>query len=117
MNPQEDFTNVTDEVLLHRVKQNNKQALLLLFDRYAPVLYSTMLPLVRDQRFKDADPEDTAKQILILVFTTLWDDRQTVHVQTTVRAYLLSEAYNKFAAHTRIRTYPRMRRASPGRLH
>lgn len=117
MNPPEDFTNVTDEALLHLVKQNDKQALLLLFDRYAPVLYSTMLPLARDRRFKDAGPEDTAKQILILVFTTLWDERQTVHIQTTVQAYLLSEAYNKFTAYTRILKCARMRRASPRRLH
>jgi hypothetical protein len=101
MKPGDDLTLCTDEVLIHQIMQGNKDALVTVFDRYAADLYGHILPLIRSHQLNDHAEEDT-KFILIAVFVTLWDDRETLSINSTLSHYLLSEAHDRailFADH------------------
>lgn len=96
-----DLTHCTDEALLTLLAHGEKKALIILFDRHADSLYRYTLPLVRrHSRTKTLTAEDITQQILIDIFTTLWDSRQTLCIVTTVRAWLFSEAYKRVAYDT-----------------
>ena len=94
MTPGNDLTLCTDEALLQRITQSNKDALIMLFDRYSADLYRYILPLVRTYRLDDQAEDDT-KHILTAVFITLWDDRETLAIESTLSEHLYSEAYDR----------------------
>lgn len=102
MNPQEDLALCTDETLLGHIAQGNKDALVTLFDRYSSDLYRYVLPLVR-MHLSNVHAEDDTKHVLISIFTTLWDNRETVEVKTTLVNYLFSEAFDRAVHYARIR--------------
>jgi DNA-directed RNA polymerase specialized sigma24 family protein len=97
MENKQDLTTLTDKELLYLIRQNEGQALLMLFDRYAAALYNHVLPQVRARTLKDQEPEDVARNILIDIFTSLWDNQNTLSIATTVRAYLFADAYHRAA--------------------
>lgn len=103
MKHEQDLLHYTDEELFHLVTQSDKQALLILFDRYADGLYSYILPLVRARTVENPAPEDTTQYILIDIFTSLWDAHKTLLIPATVRTYLFSAAYNKAVDYVRYR--------------
>src|SRR5688572_22923085 len=103
INPQQDLLHYTDEELGRLVKQSDKRALLVLFDRYAGDLYSYILPLVRTRTLETPVPEDIVQRILIDIFTSLWDAHKILQLPTTVRTYLFSAAYNKAIHYVRYR--------------
>jgi DNA-directed RNA polymerase specialized sigma24 family protein len=94
MKPGNDLTLCTDEVLLRHIMQGNKDALVTVFDRYAADLYRHILPLIRSYELNDHAEDDT-KFILIAIFVTLWDDRETLSISTTLSHYLFSEAHDR----------------------
>lgn len=95
MQPVQDLTTLTDEAILQQIAGGDKQALLMLFDRYSASLYSYVLPRVRARTLKAQEPGNIARNILIDIFTSLWDNRNTLSIAITVRAYLFAEAYNR----------------------
>lgn len=103
MQPVQDLTVLTDGSLLQRITESDKQALIVLFDRYAADLYSYVLPQVRGRTLKEQKPEDVARNILIDIFTSLWDDRNTLSIATTTSAYLFAGAYNRAVDYLRYR--------------
>lgn len=94
MKPGDDLTLCSDEVLIHHIMQGNKDALVTVFDRYAADLYRHILPLIRSHQLNDHAEEDT-KFILIAVFVTLWDDRETLSINSSLSHYLISEAHDR----------------------
>jgi hypothetical protein len=94
MKPDDDLALCSDEVLLHHIMQGNKDALVTVFDRYAADLYRHILPLIRSHELNDHAEDDT-KFILIAVFVTLWDDRETLSINSTLAQYLFSEAHDR----------------------
>lgn len=96
-----DLTHCTDEALITLLAQHEKKALLILFDRHADSLYRYTLPLVRRHNpTKTPTTEDITQRILIDIFTTLWDNRQTLNITTSVRAWLFPTAYTRSVYNT-----------------
>ena len=102
MNPHEDLALCTDELLLDHITRGSKDALVTLFDRYSSDLYRYVLPLVR-MHLSNIHAEDDTKHILINIFTTLWDNRETVELKTTLANYLFSEAFDRAVHYACIR--------------
>lgn len=103
MENKQDLTTLTDKELLYLIRQNDGQALLMLFDRYAAALYNHVLSQVRARTLKDQEPEDVTQNILTDIFTSLWDNQNTLSIATTVRAYLFADAYNRAVDYLRHR--------------
>ena len=100
---EQDMSGCTDEELFRLVTQSEKSALIILFDRYAADLYSYILPLVRTRKSNNVTPEAVTQYILIDIFMRVWDNRKTLVVPVTIRAYLFSAAYNKAVDYMRYR--------------
>lgn len=92
----QDLTTFTDEELLDLlITHSDKQALIILFDRYAASLYNFILSSLGSCKPKNLSRQDTTQHILIDIFTSLWNSHKTLKVPTTIRAYLFSTAFNK----------------------
>lgn len=89
-----DLVFYTDEILLQRITQSNKDALVTVFDRYAADLYRYILPLIRERQL-NGHAEDHTKHVLIEVFVRLWDDRETLSINLSLSHHLFSEAHDR----------------------
>ena len=88
----------TDEQLIARIKQSDKAAFRLLFDRHYKILLATAINILKDV--------NTAKDVTQEVFLQLWKKRDTLNIQTNPPAYLkravINRAFNHIKARKRI---------------
>ena len=93
-----DYTPLLDEELAARIAQGDREALGLVYDRYARVVFSISLRLLNDRT--------VAEEITQEVFVNLWLRAGTYHAEKgKFSTWLLSIAHNRAVDHLR-----RMRR-------
>lgn len=93
-----DYTPLLDEELAARIAQGDREALGLVYDRYARVVFSVSLRLLNDRT--------VAEEITQEVFVNLWLRAGTYHADKgKFSTWLLSIAHNRAVDHLR-----RMRR-------
>ena len=83
---------LTNEMLLHRLMAGDKKALLAIFDRYSPKLYSFILKEVSVLTPEGQAEEDT-KNILKCVFASAWDNRNSISPHFSLEDYLFTITY------------------------
>lgn len=76
----EDFTNYTDEALVALLKQGSDAAFTAVYDRYFDPLFVAAIKLVADA--------EHAKDIVQDIFTDFWRSRTTLHITSSLKAYL-----------------------------
>ena len=89
-----DLALCSDKELLGFLMQSNKAAFSMIFDRYGPSLYAYIITFVRTRTTGELARNDTA-QILIDIFTQLWNDRKRLVIVNTLNYHLFSIAHNK----------------------
>ena len=79
-------TDYTDDNLVTFLKKGEKQAYKVLFERYGPRLYLFALKYLKEK--------EDAKDLLNEVFLKLWENRQNLRSNSSMKAYLFTIAYN-----------------------
>ncbi len=79
--------NTPDEVLLARLKQAEQEALVIIYERYHKVLYVVSYRYLKE--------ENRSKDVVQDVFTTLWEKRESIRVNTNLKSYLYSMVRNQ----------------------
>lgn len=87
------YTNSPDEVLLQAVMQQEVRAFEALYDRYASLIYSVLLRIVRDGNMAEELMQDT--------FCQVWQKADRYHGTGTVIGWLRRIARNKALDHLR----------------
>lgn len=82
----DDTATVSDERLTERVRASDEGAFRLLFERYQPVLFRSMMAAVGDR--------DEAHEIVQETFVRVWDHRRTLRPDLPFLGYLLRIARN-----------------------
>lgn len=103
MEPEKNISHRSDKELFDLLVQSDKNALATIYDRYSIDLYAYIMSLVRTRASGRQAQEDTIK-ILIDVFLSLWGDRETLLISSTLKDYLVSSAYSRafnYMSHTR----------------
>lgn len=75
-----------DTYLVSLLKNDNKQAYKTLFEKYGTRLYLFALKYLKEK--------EDAKDLLNEVFLTLWENRQNLKTNSSLKAYLFTIAYN-----------------------
>lgn len=96
MNSEADLATCSDEALLLRMSQGDKEAFLVVYDRYAADIYTYSIQRVR-RRTPGKNARDEAQKILIGVFRSLWNNRKTLSGPQALIEHLYSEVYNGLA--------------------
>lgn len=81
--------NILEQVekeILSRIKKNDPKAFEELFRRYYPALLQYANPLLKD--------EDLAKDAVQTVFIHIWEKRNELDINKSLKAYLFRSAYN-----------------------
>ena len=94
MEPGTDLTACNDETLLLRIAQGDKEAFITAYDRYAADVYAYSMQLIRMGASGRQASED-AQVVLISVFASLWDNRETLSSSLTLIDHLYTNAYNR----------------------
>ncbi|HHU97101.1 MAG: RNA polymerase sigma-70 factor [Bacteroidota bacterium] len=81
------FDNIPDEFLLTKVKQSDKEAFVAVYERYHKVLYVVSYRYLKE--------EGRAKDVVQDVFTTLWEKRESIQVNTRLKSYLYTMVRNR----------------------
>lgn len=76
-----------DHQLLEQVRQNDRQAFRLLFDRHYEFLLQSVVNITGDRNL--------AKDVGQEVFLELWKKREQIQIKTSVRAYLRRSMVNR----------------------
>ncbi|WP_353195081.1 RNA polymerase sigma-70 factor [Parapedobacter defluvii] len=82
-----DFSKRTDDVLLALIRDDDQQAFRALYDRYWTTLWSYA-------RNAMADPDD-AEDVVQELFMTLWEKRDSLQINSSLKAYLFRATLNK----------------------
>ena len=82
-----DFTDKTDKEIIKLLPENGDRALKLLFDKYYTYLCIGLYRIIPDRNLA----EDLAQD----VFLDIWRKRSTLHIKTSLKAYLRTAARNK----------------------
>jgi RNA polymerase sigma-70 factor (ECF subfamily) len=77
----------TDEQLIQKIKQGDKIAFRLLFDRHYKVMLATAINMLKDV--------NTAKDATQDVFLQLWKKRESLNIQSAPGAYLKRSVINR----------------------
>ncbi len=83
----DDFSRHTDDALLALIRDNDQQAFKALYERYWD-------PLWRYACHAVADPGD-AEDIVQELFMALWEKRDSLQINTSLKAYLFRATLNK----------------------
>ncbi len=83
MNQQED---ISDTDLVHHVRSGEKKAYQILFERYAPKIYSFALSYLKNK----ADAEELVQD----VFLKIWEKRETLDVSRNIKSFIFKIAVN-----------------------
>lgn len=94
MKPEKNPERCSDAELLCLLTKGDKNALIMIYDRYATDLYAYLIPLVRT-RVSGKEARERTMQILIDIFIPLWDDREKLVIPSVLSEYLYSTAYHK----------------------
>lgn len=78
----DNLENRSDEALLELLKEENRQAFNVLYNRYWKKLYNTA-----NKRIKDSE---VAEEIIQDLFTSLWLNRHKLNIHTSFESYLHS---------------------------
>lgn len=94
MNTGEDLTKCTDEELIRLLRNNDKRALIIIFDRYAAGVDSYIYSQI-DWSFQNRFANREVRQcftlsILTEVFVSLWEHHDKLKIKTNLREYLNS---------------------------
>jgi RNA polymerase sigma-70 factor (ECF subfamily) len=76
----------TDDSLITQLRNGNKGAFKLLFDKYGNRLYQFSLKYLREK--------EDAEDLLSEVFLKIWQNRHTLKTSTSFQSYLFTIAYN-----------------------
>lgn len=76
----------TDNSLITQLRNGNKGAFKLLFDKYGNRLYQFSLKYLREK--------EDAEDLLSEVFLKIWQNRGTLKTSTSFQSYLFTIAYN-----------------------
>ncbi|SHF73883.1 RNA polymerase sigma-70 factor, ECF subfamily [Salegentibacter echinorum] len=79
---------MTDKDFSKALKEGNRQAYGRLFEKYYQPLCAFIKPYTRDW--------DTAKEIVQSAFITIWQKRESLDIDTSLKSYLYKTAYNSF---------------------
>ncbi len=79
--------NTPDELLLTKVKQSDKEAFVAVYERYHKVLYVVSYRYLKEK--------GRAKDVVQDVFTTLWEKRESIQVDTRLKSYLYTMVRNR----------------------
>jgi RNA polymerase sigma-70 factor (family 1) len=77
-----------DQDLLRRLREGDEEAFNTIYNRYQALLYT--------YAFKLCKQEDTAKDLVQELFISLWKNRQTRDIPSSLRSYLFSAIRYKF---------------------
>jgi DNA-directed RNA polymerase specialized sigma24 family protein len=90
----QDLNLLTDNALCKLVKKDNRDALMAIFDRYSQNLYIYLVQVV-GTRVRGPQLEEDAKEILILVFESMWAKRHKWPAGIHLEDYLFTAAYQQ----------------------
>lgn len=79
--------NPTDKQLVTRIREGDKSAFRILFERYFKVLLGTAINLLKDR--------DSAKDVTQEVFLKIWNKRDSLNIQGPPLAYLKRAVINQ----------------------
>lgn len=79
---------MTDKDFSKALKEGNRQAYGRLFEKYYQPLCAFIKSYTRDW--------DTAKEIVQSAFITIWQKRESLDIDTSLKSYLYKTAYNSF---------------------
>ena len=79
--------DTTEQIWLTELRAGDQSALRKIFDQYYPLLLSDIYHYVPD--------EDSCKDLVQEVFVELWKKRETLHIHSSLRAYLRRAAINR----------------------
>ena len=77
-NPSKEY----DGILLQRLREGDRQAFSILYERYSGRIYGNILRLVKEK--------EPAQELLQDVFMKLWEKRETITIETSFTAYLFA---------------------------
>lgn len=81
------FDKHTDEALLDMLQDGDQRAFKALYDRYWTPLWSYAVNAMAD--------DDEAEDILQELFMSIWEKRTTLHINTSLKAYLYRAVLNR----------------------
>ncbi len=81
------YDNIPDELLLTKIRQSDKEAFVAVYERYHKVLYVVSYRYLKEK--------NGAKDVVQDVFTTLWERRESIQVNTRLKSYLYSMVKNR----------------------
>jgi DNA-directed RNA polymerase specialized sigma24 family protein len=87
-----DFNLLSDDALWKLAKKDNREAFMVVYDRYSPNLYIYIIQIV-STRIRGRQLEDDTKEIIILVFETLWRNRRKLSEDISLEDNLFTLAY------------------------
>ena len=82
-----------DNILLDLLKESDQKAFKRLFYSYAEPLKTFIQYFIHN-------PE-VAEELVLDIFTSLWENREHLDIQTSLKAYLFQAARNKVASYFR----------------
>ena len=93
------YSTYTDQELVELLKKGDRLAFTEIYNRYSGLLYLYAFKLTTDS--------DVTKDITQELFLSLWDNRETLDVKTSLPAYLYTAVRYKFlkqVAHQKVKT-------------
>jgi len=84
-----------DRELASRIKQGDREAFRLFFERYQAPLLSFLM--------SKGTPRDDAEDLLQTAFLIIWEKREDIHPDRSLRSFLFTIAYNRMLNHFRDR--------------
>jgi hypothetical protein len=87
-----DLNLLTDDALWKLVRKENREAFMTIYDRYSPNLYIYIIQVI-STRIRGKQLEEDTKEILILVFETLWMSRRRLSRTIRLEDHLFTLAY------------------------
>lgn len=89
-----DFNLLSDDALWKLAKNDNREAFMTIYDRYSPNLYIYIIQIV-STRIRGRQLEEDTKEIIILVFETLWRNRRKLSEDISLEDNLFTSAYKQ----------------------
>jgi DNA-directed RNA polymerase specialized sigma24 family protein len=91
MENEKDFRADDDETLFRLLRNRDKDAVVAIFDRYSKELYSFAFREI-ERRMPEAEPSDAARNILIIVFASMYDHHEQLPTDTKLLDFLFGIA-------------------------
>lgn len=94
MKTEKDQEHYSDAELLCLLTEGNKNAYIMIYDRYAGDLYAFLIALVRT-RVSGEEARERTMRMLINIFMPLWDNREKLVIPFVLSEYLYAAAYHE----------------------